>query len=64
MTDGSTRHFHHLLDTFAVISYFQTRDIFQVAKWAWTYKQRLTSSQYNGHLCKFRWRATLSGLWK
>jgi len=33
MTDGSTRHFHHLRDTFAVISYYQTRDIFQVAKW-------------------------------
>ncbi len=33
MADGSTRHFHHLRDTFAVVSYYLTRDIFQVAKW-------------------------------
>jgi len=33
MTDGSTRHFHHLRDTFATVAYYLTRDIFQVAKW-------------------------------
>ncbi|MGC9365282.1 MAG: hypothetical protein ACP5FZ_12040 [Fidelibacterota bacterium] len=33
LPDGSTRHFHNLLDTFATIAYYLTRDIFQVAKW-------------------------------
>jgi integrase len=33
LSDGSTRHFHNLRDTFATVAYYLTRDIFQVAKW-------------------------------